>query len=116
MATHATTIGRGRLRTASSWMDRHVRWLLVSPAVVLIVALTIFPLLFSIWVSFVQYDFSLGLQHPWVGLKNFEQNWQDPVWGHTLILTAWLSVAMVAVELALGFGLALAMLRPFRAR
>jgi multiple sugar transport system permease protein len=97
-------------------VDRHIRWLLVAPAVVLIVGLTIFPLLFSIWVSFVQFDFSISNEHPWIGIDNFKFVWQDPVWVHSLWLTGVLATVMVTVELALGFVLALVMLRPFRGR
>jgi len=97
-------------------MDRHIRWLLVSPAVLIVVALTIFPLAFSLWVTFVRYDFTLGPEHPWVGFDNFVENWKDPVWRASLWRTAWFSVSMVAIELVLGTLLALAMLRPFRAR
>jgi multiple sugar transport system permease protein len=97
-------------------LDRHVRWLLVSPAILIITVLTIFPLVFSIWVSFVQFDFSVSNEHPWVGLDNFKQTWQDPVWRHSLVVTLVLATLCVAVELILGFALALAMLRPFRGR
>jgi len=97
-------------------MDRHIRWLLVSPAVLIVVALTIFPLAFSLWVTFVRYDFTLGPEHPWVGFDNFVENWKDPVWRASLWRTAWFSVSMVAIELVLGSLLALAMLRPFRSR
>jgi multiple sugar transport system permease protein len=107
---------RRRPRAASSWLDRHIRWLLVLPAVAIVVALTIFPLGFSMWVNFVQFDFSLGEEHPWVGLDNFRANWEDPVWRHSLVVTAWLTVSMVALELVLGFLLALAMMRPFPGR
>jgi multiple sugar transport system permease protein len=110
-------MGRARpLRAASSWLDRHIKWLLVAPAVLLIVALTIFPLGFSMWVNFVQFDFSLGEEHPWVGLDNFRTVWEDPVWRHSLWVTAGLATASVAVELTLGLLLALAMLRPFYGR
>ena len=68
-------------------------------------ALTIFPLGFAIWASFVQYDFSLGLEHPWVGLDHYKHNRNDPVWFHSLWVTAFLATTCVAVELALGFGL-----------
>ena len=97
-------------------MDRNIRWLLVSPSVLLIVALTIFPLAFSIWVSFVQFDFSVSNEHPWVGLRNFKETWQDPIWVHSLFVTAFLATVAVLIELGLGFLLALAMLRPFRGR
>jgi multiple sugar transport system permease protein len=97
-------------------MDRNVRWLLVAPSIVLVLALTIFPLGFAVWASFVQYDFSIGLEHPWVGLDNYRANWDDPVWVHSLWVTAFLATISVAVELVLGFLLALAMIRPFRGR
>jgi multiple sugar transport system permease protein len=97
-------------------LDRNIRWLLVAPSMVLVLALTIFPLGFAIWASFVQYDFSLGLEHPWVGLDNYRENWNDPVWVHSLWVTGLLATISVAVELALGFVLALAMMRPFRGR
>ena len=97
-------------------MDRNVRWLLVGPSVLLVLALTIFPLGFAVWASFVQYDFSIGLEHPWVGLDNYRANWDDPVWVHSLWVTALLASICVAVELAIGFLLALAMVRPFRGR
>jgi multiple sugar transport system permease protein len=116
VAVRAETLGRRRTRAASSWLDRHIRWLLVSPSVLLIVLLTIFPLAFSIWVSFVQFDFSISNEHPWVGLDNFKDVWGDPIWIHSLWVTALLAGTSVLVELVLGFGLALAMLRPFRGR
>jgi len=107
---------RSPLGAASSWADRHIRWLLVAPALLLVLGLMIFPLGFSIWVNFVQYDFSLGEEHPWVALDNFKANWEDPVWVHSLWVTAFLASAAVAVELVLGLLLALAMVRPFRGR
>jgi multiple sugar transport system permease protein len=116
VATSTEALQRRRRGAASSWLDRHIKWVLVAPAIAIVVALTIFPLGFSMWVNFVEFDFSLGEGHPWVGLDNFRDNWNDPVWRHSLVLTAWLSITMVALELVLGFVLALAMVRPFRGR
>ena len=107
---------RRRPRAASSWVDRNVKWILVAPGIFVVLALTVFPLLFSIWTSFVQFDFSLGEEHPWVGLDNFRIVWEDPVWRRSLYITAALAAGATLIELALGLILALAMLRPFRAR
>jgi multiple sugar transport system permease protein len=68
------------------------------------------------WVNFVEFDFSIGEEHPWVGLDNFRDNWNDPVFVHSLYVTGGLAGAAVLVELVLGLLLALAMLRPFRGR
>ena len=48
-----------RLSRFAQWADRHFKWLLVAPAVLLILALSIYPLLFSLVVSFINYDFQV---------------------------------------------------------
>jgi multiple sugar transport system permease protein len=101
--------------TLSEWSDRNFRWLLVAPAVCLILALSIFPLLFSLWVSFVNYDFQIP-GHAFVGLKNFEQVVADPVARWSLVVTALLSGSSVLLEFVLGLALALALTATFRGR
>ena len=104
-----------RRPTLSEWSDRNFRWLLVAPAVGLILALSIFPLLFSLWVSFVNYDFQIP-GHAFVGLKNFEQVVFDPVARWSLVVTAILSGSSVLLEFVLGLALALALTTTFRGR
>jgi multiple sugar transport system permease protein len=115
MAVRAETYGRRRRQAASSLVDRNIRWLLVTPAVLLILFLTIYPLGYSLWVSFVNYDFAIP-GHRWVGLDNFKTVWNDPIARHALWVTLGLAAASVALELILGFLLALAMLRSFMGR
>ena len=97
------------------WSDRHFKWMLVAPAVLLILALSVYPLLFSIWVLFVNYDFQIP-GHAFVGLKNFQQVFVDPVARWSLFLTITLSCANVAIEFILGLALALTMVKTFRGR
>ena len=104
-----------RLEALSEWSDRHFKWLLVVPAVVLILALSVYPLLFSIWVLFVNYDFQIP-GHAFVGLKNFQQVLVDPVARWSLWLTIALSVTNVAIEFLLGLALALTMVKTFPGR
>src|SRR5919107_3259045 len=112
-----TAAGRQKPRRGglSEWSDRHFKWLLVAPAVLLILALSVYPLLFSIWVLFVNYDFQIP-GHAFVGLKNFKQVIADPVATYSLWVTITLTVANVTIEFLLGLGLALAMVRTFRGR
>src|SRR5207248_10419907 len=115
MAARAETYGRRRLEAASSLLDRNIRWVLVTPAVLLILFLTIYPLGYSMWVNFVNYDVEIP-GHAFVGLDNFTNVWNAPLARHALWVTLGLSAAAVAVELVLGFLLALAMLRAFLGR
>ena len=99
----------------SAWADRHFKWLMVAPAALLILALSIYPLLFSLWVVFVNYDFQIP-GHDFVGLQNFAQVIDDPLAWSSLGVTLALSVTVVVIEFALGLALALAMVRTFRGR
>ena len=101
--------------SVSSWTDRYFGVLLVLPAVLLILALSIYPLVYSLWVSFVNYDFQIP-GHAFVGWLNFQEVMADPVARASLANTAILSAAVVVLELALGLPLAMAMLKPFRGR
>jgi multiple sugar transport system permease protein len=102
-------------RGFSPWFERHFKWLIVAPAVLLIVILSVYPLVFSLWVDFVNYDFQIP-GHDFVGLLNFQQILEDPIAWSSLYVTAGLALADVAVEFALGLALALAMVGGFRGR
>lgn len=90
-------------------------WLLALPAVLLIAALTAYPLAYSLWVAFVNYDF-LVPGHDFVGLRNFVQVVSDPVAQSALLVTVVLSTLCVAIEFLLGLALALLMERPLAGR
>jgi multiple sugar transport system permease protein len=90
-------------------------WLLVAPACLLILALTVYPLAYSLWVVFVNFDFQIP-GHAFVGLQNFAQVIEDPVARYSLAATAILTVGNVTTEFLLGLGLALAMTKTFRGR
>ena len=111
----AAVAPRRRRSSLSDWADRHFKWLLVAPAILLILALSIYPLLFSIWVSFINYDFTVP-GRGFVGLRNFSHVVNDPVAQNSLWVTVLLSTADVAIELLLGLGLALCMAKNFRGR
>jgi multiple sugar transport system permease protein len=106
---------QGRAGALAVWVDRHFRWLLVAPAAVLILALTIYPLVYSVWVAFVNFDFQIP-GHAFVGLQNFEHVVEDPIARRSLLITALLSVSSVVLEFLLGLGLAMAMTKTFRGR
>ncbi len=106
---------RPRPSRLSTWTERHFKWLLVAPASLLILAFTIYPLAYSLWVAFINYDFSVP-GHAFVGLENFRRVLNDPVAMGSAATTLWLTIINVAVEFVLGLVLALAMARTFRGR
>lgn len=76
------------------------------PALLLIVALSIYPLLYSLWLAFHRWDLqSPGTELIWLG--NFATALQDGRLYAALANTATIVVAGVAIEFVLGLALAL---------
>ncbi|MEJ8573972.1 sugar ABC transporter permease [Microbaculum marinum] len=113
-ADNPTPVSRRRLPSAAR-SDRRFKWLLVTPAILVILAISIYPLVFSIWVLFVNYDFQIP-GHAYVGLKNFRQVIFDPVARYSLLVTVCLTATNVLIEFLLGLAIALAMTKTFRGR
>src|SRR5215216_6644998 len=81
-------------------------WLLVLPALLLILGLSIVPLIQSLALSFQRWDLQ-SQEHPFVGLQNYRDVLLDArVWG-AFQNTGIIVVCAVAVEFLLGLGLAL---------
>jgi multiple sugar transport system permease protein len=119
MTSLATTAPARQAAFADSpftdWCERHFKWLMVAPAVIMIFLFSIYPLLFSVWVAFVNYDFSVP-GHAFVGLRNFAQVVNDPAARWSVVVTAILSSASVIIEFLLGLALAMSMVRSTRWR
>ncbi|HET7553308.1 MAG TPA: sugar ABC transporter permease [Gemmatimonadaceae bacterium] len=95
---------------------RLARWL-VSPALVVIALVAIFPLGWTLWESLHRHDLRLPwIGQPFVGLGNYVRIIHDPRFWGALGHTALFTVVSVALELVLGLIFALAMNRAFRGR
>ncbi len=104
-------------RDGSSWAARRRRdgWLMVAPAVLLILGLGVYPLISAVALSFQKWELQ-SQERPFVGLANYREALSDGrVWG-SLENTAIFVVCAVAIELVLGFGLALLLVGEFRGK
>ena len=87
------------------------RWVpvvMVLPCIVLILLLTIFPLLYSLGVSFVRWEVQIP-GHPFVGLANYNELIHDATFWGSLQATGIIAGCAVLAELMLGMALALAL-------
>jgi multiple sugar transport system permease protein len=80
----------------------------VAPALVLLAALNLFPLLFNVYLSFTDADLSGGAVKT-VGGHNFTVIFSEARFANALSLTGLFVVVSVSVELVLGFVLAMAL-------
>lgn len=85
-----------------------VKYAFVLPAIALLITLNVFPLFYNVALSFTD----AVLTRPdaeFVGVKNYTEVFSNPDYRRALNTTATFVVATVAIELLLGFGLALVM-------
>jgi len=108
MAVSATTIPATSAPAQRSRFDGQVRafpWLLMGPTILLLVALTIFPLIYSLYLSLNNY--TLGGESEWIWFANYGDLLGDGVFWRKLWFTFQITIIAVALELALGLGCAL---------
>ena len=91
--------------------------LFVAPALLTILLIAIFPLLWTFWDSLHRNDLRMPwLGKPFVGLANYATAAQDPRFWSAMGHTAFFTAVSVTIEIVLGLFLALAMNRAFRGR
>lgn len=91
------------------------KYLFLLPGLLVLVAIILFPLLFTIRVSFSSWDvYNPGLN--WVGAENYGRLWEDARYWQALGRLTLLSVGTVLIQYVLGFGLALLVWRDIAAR
>ena len=95
--------------------DQGKRVLFVLPAVLFVVSLTVFPLLFGILIALSDWNLSSPTGRQFNGLDNIRQMWRDPFYWNALRNMGWYCLA-VLVEYAIAFGLALLLNAEIRAR
>lgn len=93
-------------RPGKSWTAKNTRYLFILPALILILGITIFPLIYSLGISFT--DWSVQSQEwSFIGLSNYSQVlFTDTAWQLAMLRTIVLTILAVAVELVLGFAIA----------
>lgn len=84
----------------AGYLDRMAGVILSAPALVILIGLMFYPLLYAVWLSFVQWQPSASR---WIGLANYERLLSDRLFwnalGNTLFYTAWNVTAGVALSL-----------------
>jgi multiple sugar transport system permease protein len=95
--------------------DRAIAWLFISPTIVLLLAINIFPLIWTIQLSFTNYRANRpNALVKGVGLENYSNILTDPdIWAGMQV-TARFVVATILIETVLGFALAYLIDRKFR--
>ena len=91
--------------------ERRLGWLLCAPAVVVMIAVAAFPIIYAIWLSLQRYDLRFPAQAHFIGFSNYGAVLTSPYWWHALWVTLIITIVSVAIEFVLGMALAILMFR-----
>lgn len=87
--------------------DRAIAWIFVAPTIVLLLAINIFPLIWTIRLSFTDFRANRpNAEVSWVGLRNYERILNDPEIWQTMQATAHFLFWTLSFQVLIGFALA----------
>lgn len=100
--------GSGVLPRRRSWWATHKQaYMFASPALFLILLFVVFPLCYSLFLTFRNYDLAIGPVHEYVGLDNYYEIFEDTRFWRSWINTFIIICPAITFQLLLGLGIAL---------
>ena len=95
--------------------DRTIAWIFVAPTIFLLLAVNIFPLIWTIRLSFTNFRVNRP-NNPveWVGLENYQRILTDPAVWNTMQATAHFLIWTIVLQVLIGFTLAFLINKKFK--
>lgn len=106
-----TPPGTRTVLTGDRRSQRRLAYWLIAPAVVLMLAVTAYPIGYAFWLSMHRYNLASPGETAFVGLANYSTILSDKYWWTAFFITLIITVISVTIEFALGLALALVMHR-----
>ncbi len=95
--------------------DRAIAWLFVAPTIFILLAINIFPLIWTIFLSFTNYRVNRPNKDiDWVGLRNYQRILGDSDIWITMQATAHFLIWTIVLQVLIGFALAYLINKKFR--
>jgi multiple sugar transport system permease protein len=91
--------------------QRKLAYLLITPAVVLMLAVTAYPIVYALWLSLQRYNLASPADTKFIWFENYQTILSDRYWWTAFVITVVITVVSVAIEFVLGMALALVMHR-----
>ena len=105
----------GVARRIRGLSDRTIAWIFVAPTIFLLLAVNIFPLIWTIRLSFTNFRVNRPNNDvEWVGLRNYERILSDPDIWNTMQATAHFLIWTIVLQVLIGFTLAFLINKKFK--
>ena len=95
-----------KLRLSLRQQDIGIAWLLVIPSLLVILGVTLWPIIYTFFLSFYNVQAGLNAVRTFVGLDNYLAMIKDQVFWETIGRTAYFTGVSVGLEIVIGLGVA----------
>ena len=109
-SVHVSVRAKARPRRRGASLEANRRrfgYILLTPAVIVLALLTLYPTLYMLFISFHQWSIIPTLPRPFIGLKQYSDILQNPEFLNTLRVTGIFVFATVVFEMIAGFVVAM---------
>jgi multiple sugar transport system permease protein len=86
--------------------ERRLGFMLIAPAVIVMIAVTAYPVVYAIFLSLERYNLALPQDRKFIGFANYGAVLSSPYWWQALKVTVIITVFSVSITLVLGMLLA----------
>ncbi len=100
----------------NGFVDRNIHWIFPLPAVVFVLLLMVFPVCYTLFLSFTNWTITSGKPLSFVWFKSYLEVLKEPRFLMALLRTFYFTVVAVVFEAVLGTALALVLNRDFRCK
>ena len=94
--------------------NRAITNLFIWPTLALLIAMNVFPLFYSLYLSFTSYSVLVRQAPVWVAFQNFRNILNDPILWQSFAITGRYAVMSVGLQTLVGFGLAMLVREKFK--
>ncbi len=95
--------------------DRAIAWIFVAPTIAILLAINIFPLIWTVYLSFTNFRVNRpNAEVEWVGLQNYQRILGDADIWMTMQATAHFLIWTIVLQVLIGFSLAYLINKKFR--
>jgi len=105
MSTNELVTDQVTPRVATSRLRRQIKyfpWILFGPTILYLFLLTVFPLLYSLYISLFRVPIERDAPWTWVGLGNYGTVLSNPAFWDATLVTLLIAVIAVGIEVVLG--------------
>jgi len=94
--------------------DKKITVYFIAPTMIVLILMNIFPLIYSLYLSFTDYSVISNNAPQWVGFSNYINILSDQRFWHNFSVTGSYALLSVGLQVIVGFGMALLFRKKFR--